>query len=277
MDTNTREIVDKDASTLVATPEMCIHAFDVIINELQKENENSNHDVDMALLESIPADTECPLFVTWDKKHRSDFRLRGCIGTLAPQQLIVALGDYAVTSAFRDHRFNPISSDEVKDLRVGISLLVNYEKCDHCFDWQIGIHGIIIKFYCPSTRNSHNGKFRVLHFLCTSIVHFILEIRFVEIHMIISNCIVCNQATFLPEVAEQQEWTKEQTVEFLVRKSGYNGQITEALLSAIECTRYQSSKKRMVYDDYVKSTGKDPLLEAGQNPKLKHWRQFFHK
>ena len=75
-----------------------------------------------------------------------DFELRGCIGTLAPRPLSTAIGEFALTSAFRDGRFNPIDKHELPFLRVAVSLLVNYEECNHVHDWVIGVHGIIITF-----------------------------------------------------------------------------------------------------------------------------------
>lgn len=75
-----------------------------------------------------------------------DFELRGCIGTLAPRPLRTAIGEFALTSAFRDGRFNPIAKHELPHLRVAVSLLVNYEECRHVHDWVIGVHGIIITF-----------------------------------------------------------------------------------------------------------------------------------
>jgi uncharacterized protein (TIGR00296 family) len=140
---------------LIATQEMCIHCFDVVIQEIQKEPPKHSK----ALLDEIRQGVQCPLFVTWDKKHHSDFRLRGCIGTLAPRPLKISLGQYATTSAFRDSRFSPISADEVCRLRVGVSLLVNYEDCENCYDWDVGMHGIIIKFYFGG--NHYDGELQV--------------------------------------------------------------------------------------------------------------------
>jgi len=81
-----------------------------------------------------------------EEEEDVDFELRGCIGTLAPRPLRTAIGEFAITSAFRDGRFNPISKHELPHLRVAVSLLVNYEECRHVHDWTIGIHGIIITF-----------------------------------------------------------------------------------------------------------------------------------
>lgn len=43
-----------------------------------------------------------PLFVTWNKQGRRGLRLRGCIGTLEPRWLHVALRDYALTRLCTD-------------------------------------------------------------------------------------------------------------------------------------------------------------------------------
>ena len=83
-----------------------------------------------------------------DSQQQEDinFELRGCIGTLAPRPLRTAIGEFALTSAFRDGRFNPIDKHELPLCRVAVSLLVNYEECNHVHDWVVGVHGIIITF-----------------------------------------------------------------------------------------------------------------------------------
>jgi AMMECR1 domain-containing protein len=68
--------------------------------------------------------------------------------------------------------------------------------------------------------------------------------------------------TFLPEVSEQQNWDQEETVAHLVRKAGYRGDLSESLFASIHCSRYQSSKYRMTYKDYVKVIGRDPIRQA---------------
>jgi Uncharacterized conserved protein len=144
---------DSPEKGLEATQAMCIHCFNVVIQHLFQDNTI----IHPSLLDDISPEIECPLFVTWDKKHSStDYRLRGCIGTLSPRALKQALSDYAAISAFRDHRFHPIAKNEVCHLRVGVSLLVNYEICNDCLDWEVGTHGIIIKFYYDGRH--YNGE-----------------------------------------------------------------------------------------------------------------------
>lgn len=213
---------------------------------------------------------DCPLFVTWSKlrsKHpplpllsevsssgistpvttttsnitddecdgdvekKMDYDLRGCVGTLSPKSLKYALSEFAITSALHDHRFDPISLLELPFLRVGVSLLVKYEICDHCFDWEVGVHGIIIKFDTVN-RGGEGGRRRDDY-----------------------------SATYLPEVAYEQKWTQQETVLSLVRKAGYRGVITDDLLVRIRCTRYQSSKYQLSYQEHVmvRHRGIDPL------------------
>ena len=145
----------------------------------------------------------------------SDYDLRGCIGTLAPKSLTTAISEFAITSALHDQRFDPIELHELPYLRVGVSLLVKYETCTNCYDWDVGKHGIIIKFTTNEQRR-HNYS-----------------------------------ATYLPEVAYEQQWSQKEAILSLVRKSGYRGVITDELLSNIHCTRYQSSKYQLSYQEYV--------------------------
>ena len=85
-----------------------------------------------------------PLFVTWTTGPSKD--LRGCIGTFQSEKLEKNLKRYAVISAFKDDRFDPISIDELPTLNVGVSLLTEFEECKNASDWEVGKHGIEIDF-----------------------------------------------------------------------------------------------------------------------------------
>jgi hypothetical protein len=50
-------------------------------------------------------------------------------------------------------------------------------------------------------------------------------------------------------------WTKEETIDSLLRKGGYSGQITERVRSRVILTRYQSVKYVITYDEYLEYTG----------------------
>ncbi|KAH0786424.1 AMME syndrome candidate 1 protein-like [Histomonas meleagridis] len=66
------------------------------------------------------------------------------------------------------------------------------------------------------------------------------------------------QATFLPEVAKEQNWTKEETLKELALKAGYYGKFDQQAMKKAKIERYQSSKcsaKWSEYEEFVKSLG----------------------
>lgn len=173
-----------------------------------------------------------PLFVTWKKAiNGCEPRLRGCIGTLEARAIVNGFKDYALTSALRDRRFPPIQAKELPHLECTVSILTDYETALHYLDWEVGKHGLIIEFTDPdyTTRRS---------------------------------------ATYLPEVAAHEGWTKIETIDSLMRKAGYNGSISESLRRKLRITRYQSTLYTMHYNDYasyVKMTrGAPPAIAGGK-------------
>lgn len=215
---------DTPTTPLQASALMCYHCFDVLILALQR--------LPLADLEDAPFIAqlsnkliECPLFVTWEKQTQNSWQLRGCIGTLSPRPLVQSVGEYALTSAFRDRRFYQISAEEVPNLRVAVSLLVHYEPCNDAYDWTVGVHGILIKFMVRSRDYS---------------------------------------ATYLPEVAKEQGWDQAAAIASLVQKAGYKGSLPKELIKTIHCTRYQSSKHKVDYQEFVEQycQGRDPLMPS---------------
>ncbi|CAI7609443.1 unnamed protein product [Penicillium pancosmium] len=130
-------------------------------------------------------DQKYPLFVTWNTISRSGSKsLRGCIGTFEAQDLPAGLKSYAKSSAFEDTRFAPIPRSLLPSLSCSLTLLGSFEPCTNAMDWILGTHGIRISFV-------HRGR------------------RY--------------GATYLPDVAVEQGWTKEETIESLMRKAGWDG------------------------------------------------------
>ncbi|CAN0355226.1 unnamed protein product [Pylaiella littoralis] len=191
------------AETLQATREMCAYCFDVIVAHF------NDHEPPPP---SFATTYVCGMFVTWDKHEQGTENLRGCIGTLSPQA-ISQLRDYTYSSALNDRRFSPIEPSELSSLDLSVSLLVEYEPARHWEDWEVGVHGIVIKF-----NDDRGSKY---------------------------------SATFLPEVAAEQGWTREVTLTRLVRKAGYKRTVGRAFLACVEITRYQSSKSKLSYRDYL--------------------------
>ncbi len=58
-------------------------------------------------------------------------------------------------------------------------------------------------------------------------------------------------ATYLPEVAQEQGWTKTQAVDSLLRKGGYSEFVTEEFRSCVRVTRYRTEKCIVSYEEYL--------------------------
>lgn len=155
-------------------------------------------------------DLKFPLFVTWTTGKNKD--LRGCIGTFASENLSTNLSNYSLIAAFEDSRFSPIGIKELPKINCGISLLANFEDAKDAFDWEVGKHGIQIEFE-DERRSYYRG-------------------------------------TFLPEVAADRNWDKETTLNHLINKAGYYGDLKD-VVKGIKLRRYQSIKIFLSYDDYL--------------------------
>ncbi|KAJ2214522.1 hypothetical protein EV179_002927 [Coemansia sp. RSA 487] len=168
-----------------------------------------------------------PLFVTWQKKSSAgdEERLRGCIGNFSPMRLDSGLREYALTSALRDTRFHPIALNEVPRLSCSVSLLTDFEDADDYMDWEVGVHGVWIEFQTP------NGRKKT--------------------------------STFLPEIAEEQGWSKIETIDHLLRKGGYELTITDEFRRSTKLTRYQSQKAHLSYDEYTVLRKPSPAIDLG--------------
>ena len=136
--------------------------------------------------------------------------LRGCIGTFLPDNLEKNLRNYSLVAALKDRRFPPINAKEIPHLNVGVSLLINFEDAKDCYDWEVGKHGIQIFF-------EENGNY---------------------------------SATFLPEVPIEHKMDKITTLQHLIRKAGYYGEL-EDVEKKIKLRRYQSIKLFMTYEEYL--------------------------
>uniref|UniRef100_F1L9A8 AMMECR1 domain-containing protein n=1 Tax=Ascaris suum TaxID=6253 RepID=F1L9A8_ASCSU len=186
----------------VASMHMTAYCFDVIYAALRNLQAPK-------VPPFIPND-KYPLFVTWKKGY--DRRLRGCIGTFSNLVLHKGLHEYAIISAFKDSRFDPITLHEVEHLHCAVSILVNFEKARDYRDWVVGIHGIRIEF-----QDNHHYR----------------------------------DAVYLPEVASEQGWDHAETLDNLMRKGGFRGHISEDMRLKVNVVRFQSDKVHMSYQEYV--------------------------
>jgi uncharacterized protein (TIGR00296 family) len=109
--------------------------------------------------------------------------LRGCIGTFQKLPIKSGISQFSLTSALQDSRFSPISKSELSSLKVGVTLLDNFIEINEWDDWSVGLNGLRVEI-------EHRGHF---------------------------------SGTFLPSVAEDEEWDKETTLYYLLKKSSYDG------------------------------------------------------
>jgi uncharacterized protein (TIGR00296 family) len=180
---------------------MCFFCFEVLVSKLN----NCPKPIDANF-----SNDSYPLFVTW--KIGKEKRLRGCIGTFSAMSLHSGLREYAITSALKDSRFDPISRDELPRLTVSVSILQGFEETRGYLDWTLGVHGIRIEFV-----NERGSK---------------------------------RTATYLPQVATEQGWDQMQTIDSLLRKGGFRGTITPDIRKSIKLTRYTSQEMQMSFLEY---------------------------
>ncbi|MBA7518554.1 hypothetical protein ES705_10625 [subsurface metagenome] len=77
---------------------------------------------------------------------KSNNRLRGCIGNFKPSEpLYKTVQDMAIAAATQDLRFAPVSSQEVRNLEIEISVLTPLRKISTPDDLVMGKHGIYIR------------------------------------------------------------------------------------------------------------------------------------
>jgi len=100
---------------------------------------------------------------------RKQGALRGCIGNvLGRGPLYLTVRDMAIAAAVEDPRFNPVTTDELKDLDIEVSVLSLPWQIKDVSEIELGVHGVIV-----SQGLFHSGL-------------------------------------FLPEVATETGWTKEE-------------------------------------------------------------------
>jgi len=153
-----------------------------------------------------------PLFVTWNRFSKSGPKyLRGCIGTFEAQPLDYGLKTYALTSALEDTRFDPITLKELPKLECAVTILTDFEPAEGPMAWEIGVHGLRISFVYHGRRMG---------------------------------------ATYLPDVAKEQGWTKEETLVSLMRKAGWTGKKDDWSKVQLDVVTYRGTKASVTWEEY---------------------------
>jgi len=103
-------------------------------------------------LKIINSPPECPdlniftqkygLFVTLTNKGR----LRGCIGYIVPRKtLYQSIVEMALSAAFKDNRFKPVTKEEFDDLEIEISILSPLVEVIDRNDIKVGRDGLFLQ------------------------------------------------------------------------------------------------------------------------------------
>lgn len=92
-----------------------------------------------------------------------------------------------------------------------MTLLTDFEPASDPLDWDIGTHGLRISFA------HHNRRYG---------------------------------STYLPDVAREQGWTKEEALVSLMRKAGWNGRKDDWKKVDLSVVRYQGKKVALGYAEW---------------------------
>ena len=85
---------------------------------------------------------QCGAFVTLHKNKQ----LRGCIGRFtATEPLYKVVQQMAIEASVSDNRFSKVTTDEINDLEIEISVLTPMKKINSIDEIEMGKHGIYIK------------------------------------------------------------------------------------------------------------------------------------
>jgi hypothetical protein len=94
--------------------------------------------------------TKCGAFVTLLERGR----LRGCIGMIAADKpLVETVRKMALSAARHDHRFMPVTEEELDDIEIEISVLSPLKLIHDVSEIKLGIHGVFIR------QGSYTGVF----------------------------------------------------------------------------------------------------------------------
>jgi hypothetical protein len=144
-------------------------------------------------------------------------------------------------SSFNDKRYKPLTTAELEQLHVQVSLLSCYEKRGKGAwnDWVVGKHGITIEFEAGGKRYSGT---------------YLPQIP-VEEGVSPAPTACCSSLLQSPPVLTMvavpaRSWGITKAVSTLVRKTGWRGPPNDALLQSISLTRYQSTSWTLSYGDY---------------------------
>jgi hypothetical protein len=144
-----------------------------------------------------------------------------------------------------------------------VSILTPFEPCAHPLDWEVGTHGIYLSFKPPSS------SVRLTVPCCAPAVHrrlaWPLPDRLFDLWLLFLQRTL--NATYLPQIASEQGWTKEETLESALQKAGFRGELADVWREGDEhldarelkrqgrgtltVRRYRSEKSEVSWQEWV--------------------------
>jgi len=115
--------------------------FEIVKRTIESRLTNSRYAIDE---KTVPESLKKPLgaFVTL----KINGNLRGCIGRfISSKPLFTVVSESAISSAFEDPRFSPITNEEYKTTDIEITVLGPLKKISNVNEIVLGKHGIYIK------------------------------------------------------------------------------------------------------------------------------------
>lgn len=141
-----------------------------------------------------------------------------------------------------------------------VSLLTDFELCADYLDWELGVHGIYVEFVNPAlnlpANVTENGAAGSSDSAANGNTTYRSLTELPKLRLRVSstqnprNLATTLHATFLPEVAPAQGWSKRDTVDAAMRKAGFRGNVTEEMRRNARVSRYQSRKVKRTYDEW---------------------------
>jgi len=149
-----------------------------------------------------------------------------------------------------------------------VSLLTDFEVCDDYLDWHLGTHGIYVEFVDPALRLPPSSSSSTPASTATTpstgsgsatpatkpTYRSLSALPKLDVAVSRAqnprNLRTVLHATFLPEVAPAQGWSKVDAVDAAMRKGGFKGVVTEEMRRGARVSRYQSRKAKVSWDEW---------------------------
>jgi AmmeMemoRadiSam system protein B/AmmeMemoRadiSam system protein A len=144
--------VTGDKSSVVGYMSAAIYRRPLVLDEFEK---NRLLEIARKTLEGYLSTKQKPVFLVYEKELlqkagvfvtlTKNGQLRGCIGYLKPvKPLYEAVSNMAIAAATADTRFTAVTTEELPDIRIEISVLSPMERISNLDEVVVGKHGLFL-------------------------------------------------------------------------------------------------------------------------------------